>query len=101
MKGFLKELQESNATGAVQVVRTLSGSVKQPELDGYADKEIFSVHGKGKLLWADEIPEAGRRDTGGAGNADGAGAGDFGDSNQCGLSGLHEGIRDLKGEIAL
>ena len=33
MKGFLKELQESNATGAVQVVRTLSGSVKQPELD--------------------------------------------------------------------
>lgn len=53
MKGFLKELQESNATGAVQVVRTLSGSVKQPELDGYADKEIFSVHGKGKLLWAE------------------------------------------------
>lgn len=29
------------------------------------------------------------------------GAGDFGDSNQCGLSGLHEGIRDLKGETAL
>lgn len=57
MKGFLKELQESNATGAVQVVRTLSGSVKQPELDGYADKEIFSVHGKGKLLWA-EVSEA-------------------------------------------
>lgn len=53
MKGFLKELQESNATGAVQVVRTLSGSVKQPELDGYADKEIFSIHGKGKLLWAE------------------------------------------------
>lgn len=53
MKGFLKELQESNAMGAVQVVRTLSGSVKQPELDGYADKEIFSVHGKGKLLWAE------------------------------------------------
>ena len=53
MKGFLKELQESNATGAVQVVRTLSGSVKQPELDSYADKEIFSVHGKGKLLWAE------------------------------------------------
>ena len=39
MKGFLKELQESNATGAVQVVKTLSGSVKQPELDGYADRE--------------------------------------------------------------
>ena len=53
MKGFLKELQESNATGAVQVVKTLSGSVKQPELDSYADKEIFSVHGKGKLLWAE------------------------------------------------
>ena len=53
MKGFLKELQESNATGAVQVVKTLSGNVKQPELDGYADKEIFSVHGKGKLLWAE------------------------------------------------
>lgn len=53
MKGFLKELQESNAMGAVQVVKTLSGSVKQPELDGYADKEIFSVHGKGKLLWAE------------------------------------------------
>ena len=53
MKGFLKELQESNATGAVQVVRTLSGSVMQPELDSYADKEIFSVHGKGKLLWAE------------------------------------------------
>ena len=50
MKGFLKELQESNATGAVQVVKTLSGSVKQPELDSYADKEIFSMHGKGKLL---------------------------------------------------
>ena len=33
--------------------------------------------------------------------ADGAGAGNFGDSNQCGLSGLHEGIRDLKGETAL
>lgn len=48
MKGFLKELQESNATGAVQVVKTLSGSVKQPELDSYADKEIFSVHGNGK-----------------------------------------------------
>ena len=41
MKGFLKELQESNATGAVQVVKTLSGSVKQPELDSYADKEIL------------------------------------------------------------
>lgn len=53
MKGFLKELQEGNAVGAVQVVRSLSGSVKQPELDGYADKEIFSVHGKGKLLWAE------------------------------------------------
>ena len=53
MKGFLKELQESNAMGAVQVVRTLSGSLKQPELDSYADKEIFSVHGKGKLLWAE------------------------------------------------
>ena len=53
MKGFLKELQEGNAMGAVQVVKTLSGSVKQPELDGYADKEIFSVHGKGKLLWAE------------------------------------------------
>lgn len=53
MKGFLKELQESNAMGAVQVVRSLSGSVMQPELDGYADKEIFSVHGKGKLLWAE------------------------------------------------
>lgn len=53
LKEFLKELQESNATGAVQVVRTLSGSVEQPELDGYADKEIFSVHGKGKLLWAE------------------------------------------------
>lgn len=53
MKGFLKELQESNATGAVQVMKTLSGSVKQPELDSYADKEIFSVHGKGKLLWAE------------------------------------------------
>ena len=53
MKGFLKELQDSNATGAVQVSRTLSGSVKQPELDGFADKEIFSVHGKGKLLWAE------------------------------------------------
>ena len=53
MKGFLKELHESNATGAVQVVKTLSGSVKQPELDSYADKEIFSVHGKGKLLWAE------------------------------------------------
>ena len=49
----MKELQESNATGAVQVVKTLSGSVKQPELDSYADKEIFSVHGKGKLLWAE------------------------------------------------
>lgn len=59
MKGFLKELQESNATGAVQVVRTLSGSVKQPELDGYADKEIFSVHGKGKLLWAEVSEEFG------------------------------------------
>ena len=46
MKGFLKELQESNAMGAVQVVRSFSGSVKQPELDGYADKAIFSVHGK-------------------------------------------------------
>ena len=53
MKGFLKELQESNATGAVQVVKTLSGNVQQPELDSYADKEIFSVHGKGKLLWAE------------------------------------------------
>ena len=53
MKGFLKELQESNATGAVQVVKTLSGSVKQPELDSYADMEIFSMHGKGKLLWAE------------------------------------------------
>lgn len=59
MKGFLKELQESNAMGAVQVVRTLSGSVKQPELDGYADKEIFSVHGKGKLLWAEVLEEFG------------------------------------------
>ena len=45
MKGFLKELQESNAMGAVQVVKTLSGSVKQPELDGYAHKQIFSLHG--------------------------------------------------------
>lgn len=59
MKGFLKELQESNAMGAVQVVRSLSGSVKQPELDGYADKEIFSVHGKGKLLWAEVSEEFG------------------------------------------
>ena len=36
-----------------------------------------------------------------AGDADGAGAGDFGDGNQCRLFGLHEGIGDLKGEIAL
>lgn len=57
MKGFLKELQDSNAKGAVQVVKSLSGSVKQPELDGFADKVIFSVQGKGKLLWA-EVYEA-------------------------------------------
>ena len=56
MKGFLKELQESNAAGAVQVGKS-SFSVKQPDLDAFADKEIFSVHGKGKLLWAEVYEE--------------------------------------------
>lgn len=45
--------KDSVAAGAVQILRTDLENVKKPKLDEFADKEILSIQGKGKLLWVD------------------------------------------------
>lgn len=45
--------KDSVAAGAVQILRTDLENVTQPKLDEFADKEILSIQGKGKLLWVD------------------------------------------------
>lgn len=49
--------KDSVAAGAVQILRTDLENVMKQELDEFADKEILSIQGKGKLLWVDIFAE--------------------------------------------